>query len=89
MKAWTIVGYTFNADILCLDCAHGLARRSNPDPALVESMSPEVELYDWARNVGIDRDDEASYDSDDFPKVVFADSASEDDVCGECGEPLL
>lgn len=88
MKAWTIVGYTYNAEILCLDCAHRLARRSNPDPAPVESLSVEVEMNDWARNVGIDRDDEASYDSNDFPKVVFADSV-EDDACGECGEALL
>ena len=89
MKAFTIVGYTYKAETLCLDCGHGAARRESPDPAPVESMSPEVELNDWARLVGIDRDDEASFDSDDFPKVVFADAVTEDETCDECGEHLL
>lgn len=88
MKAWTIVGYTYNAETYCVDCAHGLARRSNPDPAPVESMSTEVEMNDWARVVKVDRHDESSYDSHDFPKVIFACTTADDDICGECGERL-
>lgn len=89
MKAWTIVGYTYQAEILCPSCAQRLARRSNPDPAPVESWLAETELNDWAREVKIDRDDEESYDSDEFPKVVFASSVLDDETCGECGEDLI
>jgi hypothetical protein len=89
MKAWTIVGYTYKAENLCLDCAHGAARRENPDPALVESMSVETELNDWANTVGIDRDDEESYDSNDFPKVIFVSMVEWWERCDECNAELI
>lgn len=36
----------------------------------------------------MDRYDERTFDSDDFPKVVFRDQLSDGDTCGTCGEAL-
>ena len=50
------------------DMAHG-TRPSESDP------EPHLDLI--ARIHGIDRHDESSFDSDDFPKVVFRDQLEE------------
>jgi hypothetical protein len=89
MKAFDIVGYTYQAEILCKECARRAARRNNPDPAPVESWLAETELNDWANTIGLDREEEESYDSNDFPKVIFASEVQEGETCGECGEALL
>jgi hypothetical protein len=49
---------------------------------LVEPMLDRV-AYVW----GIDREDESSYDSGEFPKVVFRDM-TDDDTCGSRGRTL-
>lgn len=90
--SWDIVGYTFNADLYCPACvvdqvadAHaGKLRDGDADG------DPERALARIARRLGIDRQDEHTFDSGDFPKVVFADQAAEeDDYCGSCHSPLL
>jgi hypothetical protein len=40
---------------------------------------------DW---FGIDREDERTFDSDTFPKVVFADQIEGGEYCGGCGTEL-
>lgn len=91
MKSWDIVGYTYCAGNYCPHCIH---------KAMGNMMSPAIEdcervLDMIAKNDGIDRYDEASYDSSDFPKVIFADQANEAgeyggerETCGWCGEEL-
>lgn len=37
----------------------------------------------------IDLEDEYSWDSDDFPKVVFADQIEDTEYCGMCHEVIL
>lgn len=86
-----IVGYTFNADIYCAD--HIL--RNVPIEEMTNSpygwdheYDIEFELDGAARSLGIDRENESSFDSGDFPKVIFRDQA-ELSGCGECGRLLI
>lgn len=85
MKAWTIVGYTFNAETLCAYC---VASKFQKVPALAVAQV-EVCLDGEAKFKGIDRYDESSFDSDEFPKVIFASDVEEHETCDECGEELL
>lgn len=87
-----IVAYTFNADTYCPDCIIG---RVTVNPGDTHHSDPrkrdnvEALLDSLARIQGIDRTDERTYDSGDFPKVVFADQVwgnEEDEYCGSCGE---
>jgi hypothetical protein len=41
-----------------------------------------------ARLAGVDREDEYTFDTDDFPKVITADQVQDDEFCG-AGHPLL
>lgn len=81
-----IVGYMFKADLYC------------PEHILEEHISPlnpkgaDVESYlDYVAGVRlIDRSNESSFDSEDFPKVVSSLEVAEGDVCGNyhCGRRL-
>lgn len=96
--ATDIVGYTYQADNHCPSCTEGFFQSDAPnDPTLTE----ESILDAAARVRGIDRGDEGSFDSGDFPKVIFAnqvhDGCTTDngyapgqcaDRCGTCGETL-
>ena len=101
MRADTIVGYTYRADTYCPACIVNVYREHR------RSMGRVLDSLDWdaerwldshAGDRQIDRYDEATYDSDDFPKVIFADQAyaedNEDvgvwaDRCGNCHKLLL
>jgi len=48
----------------------------------------EALIYKLAEVREIDVEDEYSYDSDDFPKIIFADQIEEDEYCGTCHEIL-
>lgn len=96
MKAWTIVGYVFNADIYC-DGVCILQALGEVTPALVDSATYITDITTLfedcgtiegalgviATRRGIDRDDERSYDSGNFPKVIFA-SEEFPDYCPRC-----
>jgi hypothetical protein len=83
-KSFDIAGYMFQADIVCPHCIAATFQKV-PTYGIfnVESL-----LDDEARYRGIERMVEESFDSDEFPKVVFVDNITEGDVCGECGEEL-
>lgn len=82
-----IVGYTFNTEILCPKCVmRQMVAVSQASPAALD-MSAEDALTQIADAIGLDRMDESSFDSSDFPKVVFA-CCIESDCCFECGEAL-
>lgn len=115
MKAWTIVGYAFNADHycdgICILRALGeigpvVYRRANPDingkadwreisnraadltnRALARRFDGRTEVEEClgviAERRGIDKDNERSYDSGSFPKVIFA-SEEFPDYCPRC-----
>ena len=91
MKAYDIVGYTFDADTYCPECVLDIANEwLYADGVKVGYMRVEDALDAWATSAKITRDDEWTFDSGDFPKVVFCDSVEDDtEVCGNCFEPLV
>ena len=89
MKSWDVVGYVYQADIVCPSCVRVVAASVSEQPGQAADYVPLYTLLErWATTLDIDRGDESSYDSDDFPKVIFADSA-DGESCGECGEELI
>ena len=93
MKAYDIVGYTFCADVVCPECMLDLANEwLYADGLKVGYMIVEDALDAWATSVKITRDDEWTFDSSEFPKVIFADSVwgnEEPEHCGVCHELLV
>lgn len=90
-SATDIVGYMFDADIYCPPCTRRVAARY---AEMNEKASDYVSLPElmrfWAENEGIDWEDEHSYDSGDFPKVVFGSQVeSDEEKCGSCHESLI
>jgi hypothetical protein len=99
-----VVGYTYQADTWCDDAIRTLAIRqaaANGDAtAWGDCGSAEDALTTWALLIGLDRDDEKSFDSGDFPKVIREASAHADctpddvgpgqcgDRCRHCGTPI-
>lgn len=78
-KAWDVVGYTYQADVYHGECL----------PLwLPASESVEDALDQLARDTGIDRYDETTYDSGYFPKVVFDSMIEDAEYCRECGDEL-
>jgi hypothetical protein len=51
-------------------------------------MLPETVLDQCADAMAIDRTDETTYDSDEFPKVLYLDATTDDDTCGTCHQPF-
>lgn len=95
MQPFAIVGYLYRAEILCPSCTiralptgpgeafDGWADCSEPP------MSAESNLSEIAAAFGIDRDDEGSFDSGDFPKIVFRSDLHPDGVlCAGCEHPF-
>ena len=95
MRATDIVGYTYKADLYCPVCIVGMLPTGPGEEfdgwALAEGvrMSTEENLTEIAAAFGIDRMDEETFDSDDFPKVVFASQALDGDHCGRCHTDLV
>jgi hypothetical protein len=85
-----IVAYVYQADIYCPRCI--LAQATNPvEVVFAERAGKDAEaaLDLAAQRRGINRSDERSYDSDQFPKVVFEVCGDEEhEHCGECGADL-
>lgn len=89
MKAWNIVGYTYRAEIVCPDCVVTATHHiPNGNPAGRKIENAEMHMDILARIRGVNREDESSFDSDYFPKVIFASDASGEE-CGGCGEKLI
>ena len=90
-KAWDIVGYTYAADTYCPDCIISALPMGDGQTfdgwGTSVTISTEGNLDELALAFGIDRMDERSYDSGEFPKVIF-ESNVEDDYCTTCGREL-
>lgn len=90
------IGYVYQADIYCPDHIVGQI----DGQADVDTHEVESKLDYLATMFGVDRYDESSYDSGDFPKIYVGtphDGCSVDngyepgqcgDRCATCGEPL-
>lgn len=70
-KTYDVVGYTYDTDTYCVgDCITQALDGSDPQSGLLAHV--EQRLDEIAAESGIDRDDESSYDTAVFPKVIFA-----------------
>ena len=93
-KSTDVVAYIYRAEPLCPNCviqALPIGDGGEFDGwALAEGvrMSTEENLSELALAFGIDRDDESSFDSDEFPKVVFDSQLEAGDACGMCNDTL-
>jgi len=92
MHATDVVAYTYRADIYCPECILGQLPTGPGETfdgwADCTDMAPEDNLSELAAAFGIDRMDEYTFDSGDFPKVVFASQVEADEFCGDCGREL-
>lgn len=92
MAITDIVGYTFRADTYCPE--HVLAvLTATPEFegwALADgvAMSVEDNLDEIAAAFGVNREEEYSFDADEFPKRIFRWQLERVEHCGTCGEPL-
>jgi hypothetical protein len=93
-KATDIVAYTFQAEQYCPEHIIGALPTGEGEPfdgwALAEGaapMSAEENLNELAAAFGIDRMDEHSFDSGDFPKVVFDSQVEGVEWCA-AGHPI-
>ena len=99
-RATDIVGYTFHAEIYCPGHILDAVKATYPlDYPLASTILPEDTTEDILSTVAkslrlsgrdIDPADEWSYDSDEFPKVVFASQVwNDENSCPVCvwGEP--
>lgn len=75
------IAYTYRADVYCPGCILEVLHLGERGQAPVQSVESELDAI--ASERGIDRYDEWSFDSGEFPKVVF--DAEEDEHCGQCG----
>jgi len=83
--AWDRIGaYVHAADIYCPGCTH--AQWATDDTQPHEDV--EDVLTKAALRMGVDILDEYSYDSDNFPKIVFAHDMEDTEICGECHERI-
>lgn len=80
-----IVGYVYKADIFCEKCIRRKLRVENFITEKERSHKTEDFLDLISEEMGIKRDDEYSFDSWEFPKVIFAsDIELEIDYCSAC-----
>lgn len=95
MHATDIVAYTYRADNYCPRCIIDVLPTGEGEAfdgwalAAGATMPAEQNLAELAEAFGIDRSDERSYDSGDFPKVVFVDQVEDCEHCGSCHEPFV
>jgi len=85
-----IVGYTYAADNYCESCLVELLFNNPVMPTdKVDSwLSTEDGLNNIAKILGIDRNDENTFDSGHFPKVIIDQMIDTNDRCGLCDELL-
>jgi len=88
-QPFDIVAYTFHAALVCPRCIVGaVADGGDHEPIGVPpGLTAEQGLALLAERLGVDRMNEATFDSGDFPKVVFRDQIQDADLdtCELCG----
>lgn len=87
-QPFDIVGYVYKADTWCEECVlHEAVADYGASHFLLTSKNVEYSLEVLGKRKGINTEDEYSYDSDEFPKVMFRESEGLD-FCANCGELL-
>ena len=93
-KAWDVAGYTYRAANYCPSCIVAQLPTGPGEAfdgwALAPGvqMSTEENLTEIAFAFGIDRMDGRTFDSWDFPKVLFSFQVEDAEYCDSCGEEL-
>lgn len=91
-KSFDIVGYTFKGASYCPEhIVEAVTSTEEYDGwALADRITMPVEdnLNEIAAAFGIDRQDESSFDSDEFPKVIFRDQLNDSLYCDNDYVPL-
>lgn len=91
--AGDIVGYTFNAENVCCDCGREIAKQGTLDAGAATSWgelgTAENILGEWALLIGLDREDETSFDSGYFPKRLYRGQDTPGERCGRCHMKLV
>lgn len=92
-QPFDVVGYTFHAALICPSCivgavADGGGRVWGELLGVPAGVTAEEGLAIQAERLGVDRMNESSYDSGDFPKVVFRFSGADLEGCDVCGADL-
>jgi hypothetical protein len=83
-----IAAYVYRADLRCPACTiEAMIAHRDASPA-ARDMPVEDVLDQCAAAMTIDRNDETSYDSSEFPKVVLRIELADDDHCGTCHNQL-
>lgn len=80
MHATEIVAYTYNAENWTPAGLIEVGIREGWLAPAARDMAPEDVLDQAQHAEGVDRYDERSFDSGDFPKVIFADSLNDDEL---------
>lgn len=93
-----VIGYAFQGDNYCPNCILvALYQAYNDEPQSQHEMNKvtdvvndttEVNLDHMAIAIDIDRYNEATFNSFDFPKVLFSTNDNPEETCIECGEEL-
>lgn len=81
-----IAGYLFCSEPICPHCIQDLLIPFNLDGGL--GRTTEEMLDQIAAKLGIRRYDVTSYSVNEFPKPIYKDKISGDEVCALCGRPL-
>jgi hypothetical protein len=83
-----IAAYLYRADIYCPACIiEAMIARRDASPT-ARDMAVEAVLDQCAEAFAIDRHDEISFDSSEFPKVVLRADVADGDRCGACHDEL-
>lgn len=85
--SFDIAAYTFQASTLCAACCTNAVQAAFPYFNGSTTVT-ELWLAEAAQYAHVDRDDERSYDSGYFPKVVFVDQLVDGETCDHCGGVL-
>jgi hypothetical protein len=80
-KAWDIVGYTYNADTYCTGSCVTDAMGHGIGPLFADTPT-EALLDKIAKDRGVNRQVERSFDSQTFPKVIFQSMVEGPELCG-------
>lgn len=96
MSSTDIVAYTYRADTYCPNCIISVLP-TGPDEMFdgwaiadgADYISTEDNLTEIAAAFQIDRFNESSFDSGDFPKVVFESQVEYAEWCGKCGAEII
>lgn len=83
-----IGAYTYRADLHCPCCLiEAMIATGDAAPA-ARNLPIETVLDQCADALAIDRSDETSFDSDEFPKPVLVDALGHEAICGRCSQEL-